>query len=289
MGRIFKIQLCGAIALGSIAADNEASPVTKARVGAWEINYDTDSCSLLAEFGDSTQTTFIRLTRYQPQDSFDLIVYGAAYDFAPSIVPVRIGFGLAAPAKREAMTGQAGNKLPLLLINSVRLDGWEEKKPDEQGPPITAAQEERATMIDLTIPGGKRFRLETGPFAKPMAVMRACTEDLVKSWGYDPVQQATLSEKAEPTKSPGTWLNNGDYPSGAARAGQNGIVQFRLDIDETGKVQGCHVLHRTNPDSFADLTCKRIGQRARFRPARDKDGKPLRSYYVNKARFIIPE
>ena len=289
MGRIFKILLCGAIALGSIAADNEASPVTKARVGAWEINYDTDSCNLLAEFGDGPQTTFIRLTRYQPQDSFDLIVYGAPYHFAPAIVSVRIGFGLAAPAKREAMTGQAGNKLPLLLINSVRLDGWEKKKPDEQGPPITAAQEERATMIDLTIPGGKRFRLETGSFAKPMAAMRACVDDLIKSWGYDPAQQAALAAPARPTKNPGSWLTNNDYPSGSVFAGHNGVVQFRLDIDAAGKVAGCHILHRTNPDDFADMTCKLISKRAKFSPARDQNGVPVSSYYIDRARFIIPD
>jgi TonB family protein len=289
VGRIFTILLCGAIALGSIAAGSEPAPVPKARVGAWEINYDTDSCNLLAEFGDGPQATFVRLTRYQPQDSFDLIVYGAPYSFGASTVSVRVGFGLAAPAKHEAMTGQAGNKLPLLLINSVRLDGWEKNKPDEQGPPISAAQEDRATMIDLTVPGGKRFRLETGSFAKPMAAMRACVDDLVKSWGYDPLQQAALSVPVQPTKSPGSWLTNEDFPSRSVMAGHNGVVQFRLDIDATGQVAGCHILHRTNPDDFADLTCKLITKRAKFSPARDQSGQPVRSYYVNGARFIIPD
>lgn len=275
--------------MGLVGAGNEPAPATKARVGAWEINYDTYSCNLLAEFGDGPQTTYIRLTRYQPQDSFDLIVYGAPYSFGASTVSVRVGFGLAAPVKREAMTGQAGNKLPLLLINSLRLDGWEEQKPDQQGPPIAPALEDRATMIDLTIPGGKRFQLETGSFAKPMAAMRACVDDLVKSWGYDPVQQAALSVPVQPTKNPSAWLNNGDFPSRSAIAGHNGVVQFRLDIDETGKVAGCHILHRTNPDDFADLTCKLIAKRAKFTPARDQSGQSVRSYYVNRARFIIPD
>lgn len=289
MGRFFKTVVCGAVALGSIGASNEPVPVTKARVSAWEINYDTDSCNLLAEFGDGSQATFIRLTRYQPQDSFDLIVYGAAYSFGASTVSVRVGFGLATPVKREAMTGQAGDKLPLLMINALRLDGWEEAKPDEKGPPITPAQEDRATMIDLTIPGGKRFQLETGSFAKPMAAMRACVDDLVKSWGYDPVELAALAAPAQPAQNPSRWLTNEDFPSRSALAGHNGVVQFRLDIDSTGKVTGCNILHRTNPDDFADLTCKLITKRAKFSPARDKSGQPVRSYYVNRARFIIPD
>jgi Gram-negative bacterial TonB protein C-terminal len=289
MGRLLKIVLCTSIALGSVGAAVEPPAVPKARVGAWEINYDVDSCNLLAEFGDGPQRTIVRLTRYQPEDAFDLAIYGEGYKYPTTTVPVRIGFGLGAPVKRDAMTGQAGNALPLLIVNSLRLDGWESRKPGDVAPPITPEQEARASLVDLTVPKGKRLRLEGGSFAQPMAAMRACTDDLVKSWGYDPAQQASLSAKAEPTRNPGTWLNNGDYPSGALIAGHNGIVQFRLDIDEAGKVTGCRVLHRTNPDSFSTLTCKRIGQRARFRPARDKDGKPVRSYYVNKARFVIPE
>lgn len=289
MGKLLKVLLCCAIAGTSVGAAESPPAVSKARLGAWEINYDIDSCNLLAEFGDGPQSTFVRLTRYQPGDRFDLTVYGEAYEFPRSIVPVRVGFGLAEPIKRDAMTGHAGNKLPLLIVNSLRLDGWASETSDAEGPPVTPDMEDRASILDLTIPGGKRFKLETGSFGKPMQAMRACVDDLIKSWGYDPVQQATLSAKPQPRTKPGSWLTNADYPSGAALAAQNGIVQFRLDIDETGKVASCRVLHRTNPDSFSALTCKRISQRAKFRPARDKNGKPVRSYYVDKARFVIPD
>lgn len=289
MGKAFRFFLCSAIGLTSIGAVDERPPVPRQQIGAWEINYDVDSCNLLAEFGDGPDQTIVRLTRYQPQDSFDLAVYGPAYKFAPTTVSVRLGFGLGAPVKRDALTGQAGNKLPLLLINSVRLDGWEPGKQDEEGPAITPAQEAQANLIDLTIPDGKRMQLQSGSFARPMAAMRACIDDLVKSWGYDPAEQAALAASAEPVGSPGGWLKNGDYPTPALRAGHNGIVQFRLDIDEKGKITGCRVLHRTSPDDFADLTCKLIGKRAKFRPARNQDGSPVKSYYVNRARFIIPD
>lgn len=289
MGKFLKVLLCCAIAGTSVGAAESPPAIPKARLGAWEINYDIDSCNLLAEFGDGPQSTFVRLTRYQPGDRFDLSIYGEAYEFPRSIVPVRVGFGLAEPIKRDAMTGHAGNKLPLLFVDSLRLDGWASATSGAEGPPVTPDMEHRASVLDLTIPGGKRFTLETGSFGKPMQAMRACVDDLIRSWGYDAVQQATLSAKPEPRTKPGSWLTNADYPSGAARAEQNGIVQFRLDIDETGKITSCRVLHRTNPDSFSALTCKRIGQRAKFRPARDKNGKPVRSYYVDKARFIIPD
>jgi len=84
-------------------------------------------------------------------------------------------------------------------------------------------------------------------------------------------------------------LNDSDYPDKSIMDGHNGLVQFRLDIDAAGAVAGCYVLHRTNPDDFADLTCRLIRQRAKFSPALDRDGKPVKSFFISKVRFVIPE
>ncbi len=65
----------------------------------------------------------------------------------------------------------------------------------------------------------------------------------------------------------------------------NGYVRFRLDVDETGNVAGCRVLYRTNPDEFADLSCKLISKRAKFAPALDAKGKPVKSYYISQIRW----
>ncbi|MEY4952630.1 MAG: hypothetical protein RL299_1054, partial [Pseudomonadota bacterium] len=108
-------------------------------------------------------------------------------------------------------------------------------------------------------------------------------------WGYDPKQQAQLTRPVTPTKSPGSWLRSDDYPAGSLMKGHNGLVQFRLDVDSSGVVTGCYVLHRTNPDDFADLTCKLISKRAKFVPALGKDGQPVKSFFISKARFMIPD
>jgi hypothetical protein len=71
--------------------------------------------------------------------------------------------------------------------------------------------------------------------------------------------------------------------------GFNGIVQFRLDVDAAGKITGCHVLHRTKPDLFADLTCRSITRRAKLEPALDAEGKPVRSFSVHKVLWIMPD
>ena len=54
-------------------------------------------------------------------------------------------------------------------------------------------------------------------------------------------------------------------------------------------MQGCHVLMRFNPDEFADLTCNLLKKRATFKPAVDAQGNPVKTYFVNKVRFVIPD
>ena len=287
MRRVLGIAMIASLAMPGISVAKDKPPISLPKTSKWEINYDEDSCHLLAKFGEDKQAVIIRMTRYQPSDVFDLTLYGEPLKSFGPTVPVRIGYGINAPVKREAISGTGGDKQPLLILNGERIDGLG-YTANTTPPAIDAGLEQRANKIDITITGGKRFSLESGSLGAPMAAMRTCISNLVRKWGYDPQQQAGLSALAKPLKSPGSWLGSDDYPKGPLANGHNGLVQFRLDLDETGKVTGCFILHRTQPDDFADLTCKLIAKRARFSPALDKDGKPSKSYFISKVRFVIP-
>lgn len=262
------------------------TPISLAKTTKWEINYDEAACHLLARFGTGNEEISIRMSRYGPSDAFFVTLFGNIFATKQAIRPLEIDFGLARPNQRDAVAGTIGNGLPMLLLGSARLDGWEENDPLELPPVITKEQEAKATAINLKLPGGKRFRLETGPLNVPMAAMRKCVDDLVLTWGFDPVQQATLKKPAAPLSSPGPWFGSSDYPLGAVHRGENGIVQFRLNIGKEGEIEECHIAYRTKPDKFADLTCKILSERGKFRPALDAQGNPIRSFYVNAVRWL---
>jgi TonB family protein len=111
----------------------------------------------------------------------------------------------------------------------------------------------------------------------------------VKSWGYDPAVQAALSRPVTRSNAPTDWLKDSDYPDEATRRGYNGLVQIRLDVDSSGKVTGCHVLNRTNPDVFADLTCRAVTKRAKLQPALDAAGQPVRSFEVYSIVWVMED
>lgn len=283
--------VAAAVLLPSPALAKEKPPIPLARVGKWEINYDADSCHLLAKFGEGENEITTNFTRYTPGDAFDLSLYGKPVKVTEQPRPiVAIAFGEQSPLRYRALAGTAGDKLPMLIFNGIRLDGSSlppSFTPPGDHPAITPEQEGAVKSLTIGMPGGKNFRLGTGSFAAPMAAMRACADDLVKRWGYDPLILSALKQEAKALNEPGRWLKPRDFPREALSQGQSGIVQIRLDIDEKGAVNGCHILHRTNPDQFADISCKLITQRAKLSPALDASGKPVRSFYVTKILWLI--
>jgi protein TonB len=68
------------------------------------------------------------------------------------------------------------------------------------------------------------------------------------------------------------------------RQGRQGMVEFRLVVDEQGQVANCHVDLDT-PGPFGEATCNAISRRARFKPALDAEGRPMRALYVCSVEF----
>lgn len=272
-------------ALPTAALAEARAPETFKRTGKWVVDYDRDSCHLIATFGTGKDIITMRFTRYELGDAFDFDLYGRRLASNEGRSRVELDFGLRGmPVKAQAVNGKAGD-LHMMIFGSTRLDGWEGGKPDETAPQISAQQEAAVSGVTVKVGPRKPFRLDFGSVAKPMEQLRSCQAHLLKSWGYDPGVQAKLSKPARAANSPAAWLSSSDYPAGAAAMGQNGIVRFRLDVEADGRVVGCHVLARTNPDVFADTTCRAVTRRAKLTPALDAAGKPVRSLYVQKVRW----
>lgn len=274
-----------AAALPTPVAAKDKPPEVLKRVGNWIVNYDNDACHLAAQFGEGKNQVVLRMTRYQPSESFTLGLYGSRMAADEVRTKGTLDFGLSAqPLEVETINGSAG-KNKAAWVSGVRLDRpW---NADEGLPDLTPEREASVTGLTIDFQRRKPFRLEFTAFGKAMAQLRTCQTDLVKSWGYDPEQQANLSRRATGKQSPAEWLKASDYPMQSVAMGHNGFVQFRLDVDETGKVAGCHVLDRTNPDDFADMTCKLVARRAKLEPALDASGKPVRSFIVQRVVWRV--
>ena len=285
-----------AVAASPVQAAKPLVPIPLAHVGPWEVNYDDDSCHLIGTFGSGDDRIIVRFTRYQPGDGFALALIGKPMRSSSASSRVKLDFGPQVdPQEHDSVNGTMGTTPAVFLLGQTLIDRPKLATAATVADAIKVLEatnitpEQEALVRDLTIQTGNRksYRLALGSMAAPMRTLRGCTTDLVKHWGLDPTEQASLARRPTPISDPRRWMNSADYPTDMVRQGGNGLVQFRLDISETGSIAGCHVQARTNPDAFADLSCKLISKRARFNPALDRDGKPIKSYFVNSVRWTM--
>lgn len=272
----------------------QAPPASLARSTKWEINYDEDSCTLAARFGEGKDSVLMAMTKAGPGNWFELKLYGKAFSYGRILMPVDLGFGSQPLARYQGLsaTSSGKEKTPTLMLSMIRLDGWRYPKPsDPPSAPPAISPEQEAAVNSLTVkPVGKKpLELRTGSMGPPMAAMRTCVDDLMRHWGFDPAVQAGLTKQTLPLNNPGNWLGTNDFPFKSLMKGHNGLVRFRLDVEADGKVSACRILYRTNPDEFADLSCKLLMQRAKMAPALDAQGKPVRSFYISQIRWQAGE
>jgi protein TonB len=88
--------------------------------------------------------------------------------------------------------------------------------------------------------------------------------------------------------APASWFGADDYPPAAVRASEEGAVRFTLDISDTGAVTGCRVVESSGFSDLDSQTCSLAMQRAKFRPATDNHGKPIRSDFTQRTRWVMP-
>lgn len=284
------LALCaGAFSCGiSTAALWAKEPQSLTRIGKWVLDYDAEACRLGGSFGTGKDEVVLRITRFQPGDNFSMELIGRRLDISPGGTKVSVDFGpIHNPRVYDPIIATA-NGVPMLIGLNGDLLGLPYPNPTEpEHPPITPQQEAAVTYVDIHQSARPPFRLELGAMDAPMRAMRACMDDLVRSWSLDPQVQATLKRRAEPVGSPGQWVTSNDYPSALLNNGSHGLIQFRLMIDETGAVSSCHIQSKTKPEGFAELTCGLIAKRAKFKFALDATGLPVKSFYINRVRWFI--
>lgn len=277
-------------------------PLVLAPSSKWSVNYAEDFCRLSRTFGTGREQVGLVLDRFSPGDSFRLILVGDAMrDMSPG-TKARIRFG-GDFAEQELgfYSGKVGTHRAWIFQSSLYI---RPRTADEQAA-ITQAVEQNVTPVMAQIAKittedeasvmqvhvGRPLRtpviLQTGSMRSAFAALRTCTDELLTHWGIDVARHKEIATLAKPLASPATWIKPGDYPEAMLRSRQPGLVQFRLTIGEDGTPTACRIQQSTHSAGFDKAVCDALKRRARFEPARDTEGRPLTSFYLNSVHFQI--
>jgi protein TonB len=91
-----------------------------------------------------------------------------------------------------------------------------------------------------------------------------------------------------PVHVSGTIVND-DYPAAAIRANEEGSVTVRLTVTEAGRPESCDLIRSSGSAVLDHTTCSLLMRRARFSPARDDRGRPVRGAVTRTVRWQLPD
>lgn len=290
MNRVLSVSLVAMALAATNATPAMAETTVLTASSPWQMDNGADSCSLKRGFGTPENPALLEIERLGPGDRFYATITGKAFNGLAESTQLTLTTGPAAGkpiADRFTVadaTIEGGGKLTALIFSATTWNGFAQE--GQPSAPVTPDREAAITSLIVSW-GDQAVQLGTGPLGKAMAAMRECTDGLVRSWGLDPEQQASLSVRPMPKSSPDGWIAANSYPYDADKRHRPGLTRARLLIDAAGEVSGCKVVDNYGDATFATAACEQMTSKAAFSPALDRAGKPVASYYETSIRWKV--
>ncbi len=252
--------------------------------GKWVVNYTEANCVARRTFGDYA----ISIVPSPLGSSTRVIVDGPgravrARQF-PSVIDPDDGRGavkassLIYPFKAKGRRGiytVVPNELVSRMLASGKVDIRTGKSA---APPLWAERSVSPMGAALAIGGGNTLT----------KALDKCMVDLRDHWGMVDGELPVPATATQSTGNVSGLFRAEDYPDDAIAAGQGGDTSFTLMIDEKGGVIDCAIRESSGVATLDAMGCQVILERARFTPAKDAAGKPVKGIYLTpKIRWQI--
>ncbi|WP_343528331.1 energy transducer TonB [Sphingomonas sp.] len=269
------VALGASLSQGLFAA--EPSPPL-APTSKWEMNYAPNECRLLRTFGEGKAQVLLQISRFDVRDSLEMALAGPRFPATERNVPVLVATSTVAEVpgiEAQGFEGTGG------VPSTLRF------RPDSDLPKALRSDVAagKPTMLAINFVRRYAVKMDLGPMKGALDALDKCSDDLIRSWGLDPVQQRLLKSGPMPATNPADWFRPSDYPAGPANMGMGGAVIIRLLIGADGSVRDCAVTKSGGDKAFQDATCHAATERAKFRPAIDAEGKPVTSVWLKRINW----
>lgn len=275
-----------------LAAPAQAKVVDIAPGSPWNVDFGENKCRLARFFGEGENRHLLFFEQYWPGERFGMTVAGPAYKRFGSGQRTDVKFfGAQSPMETRPFTGTIGEYGHGVIYSSLALVKNERSANQDEVTPVRVPQLDKDTARQVEFVSlrqrGDEVRLLTGPLDEAFAVLDNCALDLIGTWGLDVAQHRTA------TRLP-RWLNKeavvrrivAVYPREALNAGEQAIMRMRVTVSAEGLVEDCAIIKATDTERLESPACKAMLS-ARFEPALDAEGKPMRSYFAESIVYVI--
>ena len=227
----------------------------------WNVDYRDDQCLASLNYGDPAKPVTLGIRPSPNGETYELIVA------LPQAGPYRA-------TELQAAVDFGAGPIKAWLLSYATADG----KSDLYQFRISAADMEQARAartLKIEPSGSQNLTFALRSMAPLLQGLEACTADLQKYWNMNGEKDGTIATGAKGDVR--SVFTADDYPNVALNLEQSGKTQFLLLIDQAGAVAGCHVLKPSGVPVLDAMGCQVMRKRVKLKPARDPQGKPIRS------------
>ncbi|HEX6660308.1 MAG TPA: energy transducer TonB [Sphingomicrobium sp.] len=232
--------------------------------GKWMLDYGDTQCVALRDYGNEANPITLAIRSAPSGETYEILVGRKRYgpEFAEEFEgSVDFGWG-----QIKSWLLHHGGKKRKLTIDRFRITSAE------------MAQARTSKAVTLRSKGSADVTFSLANMSALLKGLEDCTADLKRYWNDGGAEDGRIA--VPPKGDVRKVFTDRDYPSEAMNRRQEGTAQFFLMIDQTGKVAACHVLKASGIPALDGMGCSVIQERAKFSPAMDSKGKPVRSTYI---------
>jgi len=240
-----------------------AAPAPLTPTKSWVVDYSETYCAAVRAFGTAEAPLDLVLRPSPEGDVLQFFVLKSGGFTMARHVPVTVGFAGATVEGTALEYGfNKGGRRTILV--SLANDMVREL-------PKTRMLTFHGSGIDYA------FGL-TG-MNQVLTALATCNEDLRRHWNMTDRAKEAIRSPAKPVYRLMDLFSSDDYPEQALSEEDSGSASVLLLVDDKGKVADCLLRHTSGNASLDAQTCIAFRNRARFKPALDAAGKPMRSVY----------
>ena len=108
--------------------------------------------------------------------------------------------------------------------------------------------------------------------------LSVCNDDLLQSWGVDVAARRAVRRLPQAVDS--DWYFS-VWPAHTT------FMVLVADVSERGVATDCRVVISSQNERMDRTVCNNVRHRARFRPALNADGRPVRAQYVTRVTWLV--
>ena len=240
-----------------------------------------NECLLIRPYGTPTKPLFLAVSK-APMDSgsqFTILYDRDWANLATGDATISFDGGPSIRAKFASMLLKVSSKsLRVDRLRSVTM-GQDSEKPE----PLARD----ASAVSIIVPKEMSANFALPDQVAALKDLNDCATKLGVQWGYPVEEQSRLAEFSKYPGGLGRLFSADDYPPAALQRGEMGRVRVRIRVSDAGAPVDCTVIGSSGSSDLDNGTCNVIRTRAKFTPAVDVDGKPVRSVYTSTVNWVL--